>query len=523
MMRSDEDTAHYAIYNTRTDVTLEEFLEQCLAIVWPLVRAYIWHDQPFSLRADENCLRGCTRYGENVEDEWFVVALLLRLTERVRGAVARITDHDGEMLLIEAADALPRWAQEPDVASGRVFLFGGKVHLLPLALKPSDLSPFPAPAPIDEARAARTIADEAFKTEADSAVQSAVGDRLRGMPDDWKANLHNAHLRLPVKVARIVHHSPQIVAVVVRRLMDADQKDGKVLRTMSRFPPTEMVSTGAQFTKCLYAQVTSKSLWPYKGSKWTLPPREDEAFDQTLLGFKLAAGMELLAVDAASVGEGSSKGEELFVQRLTSLGYFKNLLPGSKEHSSLLAEARLFFNVAEDEDPALAHFSYCLEHQEDYAQSEEAGRPEKLSRPADGEAWMHHDQESMDKMLEAHFGLNQSEEGLMGKLTGFLEETSDVKGVEHDLKEANEPLELDADALQEAMEKMLRMVGDDQHDDESVDEDEEEDFFEEMEDELLQSNVKDGRELMEAIKNLTSEFAETPTGPAKTLLQSIKK
>jgi hypothetical protein len=41
------------------------------------------------------------RYEDNVEDEWFVVWLLLQLTAQLPGVSARCWDDDGEFLLIE--------------------------------------------------------------------------------------------------------------------------------------------------------------------------------------------------------------------------------------------------------------------------------------------------------------------------------------------------------------------------------------------------------------------------------------
>jgi hypothetical protein len=58
-------------------------------------------------------LWGRTRVGENIDDEWFITFLLLRITaEPGLGSPGRlnatVVDADGQFLLIEAADALPR-------------------------------------------------------------------------------------------------------------------------------------------------------------------------------------------------------------------------------------------------------------------------------------------------------------------------------------------------------------------------------------------------------------------------------
>lgn len=70
-------------------------------------------------------LYGITHYGDNIEDEWFIVYLLQQITKEVTGSIARIVDADGEFLLIEAADYLPKWAN-PDTCENRVSLFSNK-------------------------------------------------------------------------------------------------------------------------------------------------------------------------------------------------------------------------------------------------------------------------------------------------------------------------------------------------------------------------------------------------------------
>ena len=59
-------------------------------------------------------------YGDSVEDEWVVVYLLRELSRQFTEAWVRVTDSDGEFLLIEAANVLPKWVN-PDVAEHRVY------------------------------------------------------------------------------------------------------------------------------------------------------------------------------------------------------------------------------------------------------------------------------------------------------------------------------------------------------------------------------------------------------------------
>lgn len=64
-------------------------------------------------------LYGLTFYGENIQDEWYIVEIISHLTKIYTHVIARVCDSDGEFLLIEAADVLPKWAN-PDTCGQRV-------------------------------------------------------------------------------------------------------------------------------------------------------------------------------------------------------------------------------------------------------------------------------------------------------------------------------------------------------------------------------------------------------------------
>lgn len=68
-------------------------------------------------------LYGISYFGDNIQDEWFIVSLLFHLTREVSGLIIRTCDSDGEFLLIEAAENLPQWAN-PETCEQRVsFIF----------------------------------------------------------------------------------------------------------------------------------------------------------------------------------------------------------------------------------------------------------------------------------------------------------------------------------------------------------------------------------------------------------------
>ena len=127
----------------------EEFLsrvcDECLAYVGGLVDGYIWHWEKFHLWSSSesseynNCLYGSVDFRGNMDDEWFVVYLLLCLSSWKKEISIKITDDDGQFLLAEAADILPPWA-EPDTCENRLVLTRGKFYLVPVDVLPGNPS-----------------------------------------------------------------------------------------------------------------------------------------------------------------------------------------------------------------------------------------------------------------------------------------------------------------------------------------------------------------------------------------------
>ena len=105
---------------------LSDVCAQVLAFIGSLARDYIWHKQQFQLglspeqpTQQHRWLTGTTDVTDAVDDEWFIVWLLRRVTIEWDTAAVQIEDDDGEFLLIEAADALPNWVT-PQNAANRV-------------------------------------------------------------------------------------------------------------------------------------------------------------------------------------------------------------------------------------------------------------------------------------------------------------------------------------------------------------------------------------------------------------------
>ena len=180
---SEEDTAEYWLFPASTTGSLSEaesVLSSVFSLVQSLSRDYVWTRQHFNLKVQQAgpgggwCLAGRTYYGENVMDEWFIVSLLVEITKAFTGLVARIIDTDGEILLIQAADSLPTWAGEPDLASGRAYLHQGRVHLLPVCRDPGSVSPIPGVTPPPPACARVVTAYPSLSLASDKVVLSRM-------------------------------------------------------------------------------------------------------------------------------------------------------------------------------------------------------------------------------------------------------------------------------------------------------------------------------------------------------------
>lgn len=136
------------------DEALSDIVKRVNEIAKSYVSNYIWHKDPFAVKArNKNShllnpesegesrfkvsyslflmssfvlvaalpahLYGITHYGDNIQDEWFIVSLLFYLSRELPGLIVRCCDSDGEFMLIEAAEHLPQWAN-PETCEQRV-------------------------------------------------------------------------------------------------------------------------------------------------------------------------------------------------------------------------------------------------------------------------------------------------------------------------------------------------------------------------------------------------------------------
>ncbi|KAM8924491.1 protein ecdysoneless homolog isoform 2-T2 [Pelodytes ibericus] len=515
---------------------LQQYTERILATFAPLLAPYIWQNQAFNLsyKAKKDGtpahIGGITYFGDNIEDEWFIVYLIREITKEYPELAARIADNDGEFLLIEAADFLPRWLK-PENSSNRVFFYHGKLCIIPLRPGDEDL---PDPVTnIDLSQALALLSTYWEKFLATESVSRAVGRRLSGYPDKIKDSLHRAHCFLPAALAAILKERPHLVAEGVQAFYLRDPIDLKACRVFHYFPPEARVLTSVTFTKCLYAQLSQQKFQADKRSGYTLPSISHPHYKAHELGMKLAHGFEILcskfprpSVDAKRLQSPLWAG---FLNTLKKNGFFKGELDGSARYTELLKTAEVYFqqSVLQPESSIAASpgeevlclldtLSINLEEMK----KEEANLP-----PNEDDSWLDISPEKLEQILQDASGPEESAPAanehkydlsdVTESMKAFISKVSSHEGAEVPWDLSETPISFDVDSFKSALKKIL---GSSPEELDSDDLESEEDF------EMLDSDEEETVPGGEALGSLRSymdvmdrELAQTNIGKSFTI------
>lgn len=257
-------------------------------------------------------LHGLTNYGDSVEDEWLIVYLLREISRRFPELWIRVTDSDGEFLLIEAANALPRWLN-PEIADNRVWIHNNTLRIIPLAAAGPTTSGKTAPISrsLSVTEAQKILEDAPQSLIHSPLVEAEAFYRLRNYPAQINASLHHSLVRIPRKLAQIIHSCPSSISYAVDAFYLRDPVAMKPLQTVSAklvFPPEDLVTLSVKFTKVLYAQVKSQQFSPPLAWKPIFSELEKIAASDPLkqkellqmeVGMKVTSGYEMIVSDLA--------------------------------------------------------------------------------------------------------------------------------------------------------------------------------------------------------------------------------
>ena len=288
------------------------------------LKDYIWQRQSFTLelqtedgevcmprgRTAENeltrslgvsFLRGRTEYGDSIEDEWVIVWLLREISKKFSDAWIKVTDSDGEFLLIEASASLPSWL-EPDVAENRVWINNGQLKIVKPANASRSSKRLAEKLSLQDAR--QIILHEPKRLMHSIGIEDEAFHRLRNYPAQIKTNIHHALVTMPRKLAFLLKQKPSYVSPAIEAFYLRDPISLKPLNSKEamdtmRFPPSDIVTVSTRFPKVGYAQLKSQDFPPPAVFRdFMTQNAEPESKSRSEVGMKVTCGFEMLLSDS---------------------------------------------------------------------------------------------------------------------------------------------------------------------------------------------------------------------------------
>ncbi|CAI9625799.1 unnamed protein product [Alternaria burnsii] len=299
-----DDVVEYTVFiidsrlsDIQTRERLQAFQRALTILEKRFLKEYIWQRDSLALdlvrEEHQWLLKGRSNYGDSVADEWLIVYFLRELSKEFKDVWIRIYDSDGEFLLIEAANALPKWLN-PEVAENRVWINSHRLLIIPLG-KEED------PAPLTQVQALQIIDETPARPQQYGKVEKEAFHRLAGYPAAISENQHHATLPLPRKVAHILHINPSYIAPVVEAFYLRDPISIRLIqpeksRIPLTFPPEDFVDVSVRFTKVLYAQLLGQHWEPQAPWDTALEQlaKSGKPIEKAEIGIKIAAGMQML-------------------------------------------------------------------------------------------------------------------------------------------------------------------------------------------------------------------------------------
>lgn len=250
VLPSQECCVDYKIFfPTRKSEEELTFLAQTMKeyVYATYVKDYIWQDESFDLTVSTTSnipfVGGSTRFGDNIEDEWFIVFLLFEISKKFQEVFISVEDDDGQFLLIETALHLPKWLGKSENALNRVWISKGELHIIPKARNLSEENILPpgkeftlvkalnvlrnfseslsvAPSPISSAIVPITATPPPKSTKiptvADAPIQSAIQTRIqRSAYISAHESTHYALCYVPNVIYFLLKKRPELVAKAV--------------------------------------------------------------------------------------------------------------------------------------------------------------------------------------------------------------------------------------------------------------------------------------------------------------------
>lgn len=235
-----------------------------------------------------------------MEDEWVIVWLLRELTRKYNDIWVKVTDSDGEFLLIEASGTLPAWL-EPEVAENRVWINDGQLKIIKPASASRSSKRTEEKLSLQQAR--EILLKEPKRIMHSTSMEEEAFFRLRNYPAQIAENMHHAIITIPRKLAFLLHQKPAYISPAIEAfylrdpiaLKPLQKKENKDTMT---FAPQDFVTVSVRFPRVGYAQVKSQDFPVPAVFEGTMPPTtESKAYARAETGMKVTCGFEMLLTD----------------------------------------------------------------------------------------------------------------------------------------------------------------------------------------------------------------------------------
>lgn len=245
-------------------------LDDILTFVKPLLKDYIWHYNPFHLvQSDQDCFQGKTVFEDAIADEWKIVNLLYKISDAFP-VIIQVADSDGEFLLIEAANSLPKWL-DPSSAEGRIFVYKNELHIVPRQIENPTIG-------------VCIQAILSLETKASGKVQDAIYAKMEEHSD---CQIQQTQIIVPHTVGHLLYYDPQLISHCVHAFYSRDPSAVKVCQTMDTFNPLEenMITMTVRMTRIMYAQLEAARFPVMK--PFTMPSKNSPDYRAADLGMKI--------------------------------------------------------------------------------------------------------------------------------------------------------------------------------------------------------------------------------------------
>ncbi|XP_047027213.1 protein ecdysoneless homolog [Helicoverpa zea] len=538
----NDDTILCLFFSSKFDSNTLLLEERCLELnnfIKSKSKDYIWHRDEFqvyvpivNIDTDQpRYLCSTTCFGDNLEDEWFIVHIILELSKQYKDLIIQVKDNDGDFLLIEAANLLQSWAN-PESTENRVFISNHRIHIIPPQVVPLEDK-------LELQKALRIINETPHLTQASNEIQEAILNRIGNYPEKFLEHIHRAAVTLPSNLATLLTLKPSLIAPIVDAYCNHDVIDAKCCKNINF---DDCITIEVKFTKFLYASLVHSKL--ITSVKHFIGLKNDK---KNILGLKLMCGYQIIMNKASGNDLYSSKEYHRFLKSLKQNGYFRNNIEGSKEYNSLLERAQQYYSTVEC--PVSSHVSTIIT---DLMASNEFSTlkqslqsmqlTEQSSNLGDNEDWLNINPEQLNQLLYTRYGKKSkiktddvvTSQRLTEELSSFLKETSDFEGIESDRNDLSEPdsINFDSDQFVSCIEKMLKILStgtehseSDESDEDSMDynEHDPDECDKELQAKLQQmttENLKDSQSVVGNIIQSMKEEKAAP-GPSSNLMRSL--